>query len=97
LLENILDPSAVMAREYQPMIVLTNEGQTITGLLRGESKESVRLQTATEEITVYREDIEQMKQSELSMMPADLLSPLREAEIRDLIAYLRSGGNTATK
>lgn len=95
LLENILDPSAVMAREYQPIIVLTNEGQTITGLLRGENKESIRLQTATEEVTVYREDIEQMKQSELSMMPADLLSPLRDAEIRDLIAYLRSGGSAA--
>jgi putative heme-binding domain-containing protein len=95
LLENILDPSAVMAREYQPIIVLTNEGQTITGLLRGENKESIRLQTATEEVTVYREDIEQMKQSELSMMPADLLSPLRDAEIRNLIAYLRSDGSGA--
>jgi putative heme-binding domain-containing protein len=79
-----------MAREYQPMIVLTSEGQTLTGLLRAENTDSVRIQTATEELTLYREDIEQMKQSELSMMPADLLSPLSETETRDLIAYLRS-------
>ena len=92
LLENILDPSAVMAREYQPIIVQTKEEQTITGLLRAENSDSIRLQTATEEITIYREDIEQMKQSELSMMPADLLSPLSEREIRDVIAYLRSEG-----
>lgn len=92
LLENILDPSAVMAREYQPMIVLTTEGQTITGLLRAENTDSIRLQTATEEVTIYREDIEQLKQSEQSMMPSDLLSPLSEGEALDLIGYLRSNG-----
>ncbi len=96
LLENILDPSAVMAREYQPMIVLTTEGQTLTGLLRAENADSIRLQTATEELVVYREDIEQMKQSELSMMPADLLSPMNENEIRDLIAYLRSNAGRSS-
>jgi putative heme-binding domain-containing protein len=90
LLENILDPSAVMAKEYRPLIVQTTDGQTITGLLRSSNKDSLRIQTATEEVVLYSDDIAQKKQSEVSMMPSDLLSPLKEDEVRDLMAYIRS-------
>jgi putative heme-binding domain-containing protein len=91
LLENIMDPSAVMAKEYQPWIVRTKDDQVITGLLREQTANSMRLQTATEEIVVYSTDIDQKKQSELSMMPADLLNPLSENDIQSLFHYLRSG------
>lgn len=90
LLENILDPSAVMAKEYRPLIVQTTDGQTITGILRSSNKDSLRIQTATEEVVLYSDDIAQKKQSEVSMMPSDLLSPLKEDEVRDLMAYIRS-------
>jgi putative heme-binding domain-containing protein len=92
LLENIMDPSAVMAKEYQPWIIRTVDDQVFTGLLREATESSIRLQTATEEVVIYTQDIDEKKQSEQSMMPADLLSPLSEAEIKALFDYLRSNG-----
>jgi putative membrane-bound dehydrogenase-like protein len=90
LLENIMDPSAVMAKEYQPWIVQTVDDQVVTGLLKQSTANSMKLQTATDEVVIYNSDIAQKKQSKTSMMPSDLLTPLSEAEIQALIAYLRS-------
>jgi putative heme-binding domain-containing protein len=90
LLENIMDPSAVMAKEYQPWIVQTVDDQVVTGLLKQSTANSMKLQTATDEVVIYNSDIAQKKQSKTSMMPSDLLTPLSEGEIQALIAYLRS-------
>jgi putative heme-binding domain-containing protein len=32
LLQNIVDPSAVMAKEYQPLVVRLEDGRVITGI-----------------------------------------------------------------
>jgi putative heme-binding domain-containing protein len=90
LLENIMDPSAVMAKEYQPWIVQTVDDQVVTGLLKQSTANSMKLQTATDEMVIYNDDVAQKKQSKTSMMPSDLLTPLSEVEIQSLIAYLRS-------
>ena len=90
LLENVLDPSAVMAKEYQPIIVRTKDEQTVTGLLKQSTPDSIRLQTATDEVVIYTSEIEERKQSKTSMMPSDLLTPLSDSEIQSLFAYLRS-------
>ena len=70
----------------------TVDDQVFTGLLREATESSIRLQTATEEVVIYTQDIDEKKQSEQSMMPADLLGPLSEAEIKTLFDYLRSNG-----
>ncbi len=88
LLSNILDPSAVMAKEYQPSVVLTADGRVLTGLIKSQNPASISVQTANELVVVPRDEIEQTKLSEQSMMPDDLLKPLSEAEIRGLVAYL---------
>ena len=90
LLSNILDPSAVMAKDYQPHVILTDSGRVVTGLMTEENDSAVVLQTSTEKVTIYRKEIERMMQSEQSMMPENLLDNLSAAQIRDLIAYLRS-------
>ena len=46
------------------------------------------IQTASERITVPREDVEAIKTSNASMMPEGQLDPLTPQEIRDLFAYL---------
>lgn len=90
LLGNILAPSSVMAKEYQPWIVVTEDGRVVTGLLKAKTEESIQIQTATELTTVYTQDIDEMKQSEKSMMPENLLATLTPGQIRDLVAYLQS-------
>jgi hypothetical protein len=45
------------------------------------------------QVTVSRKNIDLMKPSKLSMMPAGLLDTLKEEEILDLMAYLLSRGD----
>lgn len=90
LLENIVDPSAVMAKEYRQTVVLTENGQVITGILREENDNALNLQTAEGSVIIPKKEIESRQESELSMMPEDQLKQFSEHEVRSLIAYLRS-------
>ncbi|HLJ11260.1 MAG TPA: family 16 glycoside hydrolase, partial [Planctomycetaceae bacterium] len=94
LLSNVLDPSAVMAREYMPTIVVTTGGRVITGLVREDTGGALTVVTANETVVVPRSEIEEQKLGEKSMMPDDLLKPLSDAEVRALIAYLASPRQT---
>jgi hypothetical protein len=89
-LENILDPSAVIPKEYAATVLTLKNGRGITGIVRGETPAALTVVTATETLTVSREDIEDRVASAVSMMPDDLLKPLSDAEVRALVAYLQS-------
>ncbi len=87
-LSNVVDPSSVMAQEYVPHIILTTDGRIITGIVKQQTDRTVTVQTADELITLPKDEIEAMKQSEQSMMPDDLLQQLSAHEVRSLFAYL---------
>ncbi|WP_437193226.1 PVC-type heme-binding CxxCH protein [Planctomicrobium sp. SH527] len=90
LLSNIVDPSAVMAQEYRPLIVAMEDGRVVTGVLKSETATTLVLQTANDLVTVLKQEIEVQRQSDHSMMPNGLLAPLSPFEIRSLVAYLSS-------
>ncbi|MBT5017720.1 MAG: DUF1080 domain-containing protein [Planctomicrobium sp.] len=88
LLSNILDPSSVMAKEYQPAVVVTDSGRVITGIVKEETNAILSIQTTNEIVQVPVNEIEARKQSDKSMMPDDLLKNLSDHESRSLVAYL---------
>src|SRR5690606_32361175 len=45
LLENLIDPSAAVSRDYLAEIVQTTDGRVISGLVTAESEQAVTLQT----------------------------------------------------
>jgi putative membrane-bound dehydrogenase-like protein len=90
LLENILDPSAVIPKEYAASILHLKNGRVITGIVHAETPAALTVVTATETLTVSRDDLEELLQSEVSMMPDDLFKQLSETEVRALVAYLQS-------
>lgn len=94
LLSNVLDPSAVMAKEYQPSVIYTNDGRVITGIVKQEDATALTVRTANETVVVPREEIDEIQQSPLSMMPDNLLQPLTQREVVSLIAYLQGDGQT---
>jgi putative membrane-bound dehydrogenase-like protein len=94
LLSNIIDPSAVMAREYSPHVVRTADGQVITGILKGELNGVFTFQTPDDLLELSKDDIEEMKLSEKSLMPDNQIQQFTEHELRSLIAYLSAGGQT---
>ena len=94
LLENILDPSAVIPNDYKVTILEMKSGRVITGIVKAETGAALTVVLANETLTVPKGEIESRQPSQLSMMPDDLLKPLSETEIRALVAYLRNPNQT---
>ncbi len=92
VLSNVLDPSALIGKDYLAHVVATKDGRVLTGLIRGEDEDALTLQTANEIVVIPRGEIDQRRPSEQSMMPEDLWTPLSEHEVRSLVAYLASPG-----
>jgi putative heme-binding domain-containing protein len=90
LLENIVDPSALVAPAYRMSTVALADGRVLNGILSDQSGPTVTVQTPTERLIVNRSEIEEVRKSELSLMPEGQLDVLAEKEVRDLIAYLMS-------
>jgi putative membrane-bound dehydrogenase-like protein len=90
LLSNVLDPSALIGKDYLANIVATGDGRVLTGIIRAEDRDTVTLVTANETVILPKSEIADRRQSEQSMMPEDLLKPLSEHEVRSLVAYLAS-------
>jgi putative heme-binding domain-containing protein len=90
LLENILDPSAVIPKEYAATVLNLKNGRVITGIVRGETPAALTVVTQTETLTVSKDDVDERTASEVSMMPDDLVKQLSDAEVRALVAYLQS-------
>lgn len=92
LLENIIDPNAVIPNEYRATEIETKDGRSLTGIIKRQDEKVVVLQTANELVTLPRNEIADQRQSQLSMMPEGLLATLKDQEVRDLIYYLSRVG-----
>ena len=90
LLENILDPSASVSKDYQIDVIQLDGGRTVTGLVIDESENVLTLQTANERLVVPKEEVEQRKRSNVSLMPDGMLNALTNDQVINLIAYLSS-------
>jgi putative heme-binding domain-containing protein len=97
VLESIVEPSKVISDQYRTTIVATKDGKIYTGRILLDEKESLTMLVSPEDPTKIskfaKQDIEEMKPSSVSLMPADLLHGLNENEVLDLLAYLLSRGN----
>ena len=89
LLSNIVDPSAVMAKEYIPTVVLTIDGRVVNGLVSAEDKNSLTVQTSDAAVVIPKDEIEERMTADQSMMPDDQLKQFSPHQVRSLVAYLR--------
>ncbi|MBA4148145.1 MAG: c-type cytochrome [Verrucomicrobia bacterium] len=92
ILENMVDPNAVIPNDYRTSTIDTKDDRVITGIVKKQDDKSVTIVTANETLVIPRDEIASIHQSELSMMPEGLLDPLNDQEVRDLIYYLRQPG-----
>ncbi len=90
VLENALDPSAVVPRDYQVTTFLLDNGRVVQGIILRETVQAVSVQTPNEILTIPLSTIEERKASKLSMMPEGIFQRLSDDEVRDLVAYLAS-------
>ena len=88
LLGNILDPSAVVTKDYQVTVFQLADGRTVTGVVVSQSPAAVTVQTATAKEVLPVGDIDKRTPSANSLMPDGLLQPLSKQQVRDLFKYL---------
>ena len=90
LMVNIVDPSAVIAKDYMVSLVSMKDDDVFTGIVAKEDDSTVSLTTESGVQVLQKSDIKEMRHSELSMMPEGLLTTLSRKELIDLVTYLRS-------
>lgn len=90
LLENVLDPNAVLWSRYAATYFETADDQLITGIVLQENESTVTIQTQTGTVILPRKDITSRTESKLSMMPEGLFDQLTDEEVINLVAYLQS-------
>ena len=99
MLESVLTPSLSVAENYRLETITTLSGQTHTGRIIPEGdyrSEKVRLSLdpldVSKVVEIDKKLIDQHSLSPTSPMPSGLLDTLTLDEVRDLLAYLESGG-----
>ncbi|HEX7379865.1 MAG TPA: c-type cytochrome, partial [Pirellulales bacterium] len=90
LLSNIVDPSAVVSKDYLMTVLALVDGRTINGVVLHETEAALTVQTAQAKETISRADIEERMLSKQSLMPDGLLQQLAPDDVADLFAYLMS-------
>jgi putative heme-binding domain-containing protein len=91
LLESILFPSLSFVRSYESALIFTVDGKAINGRIRDENELEYIVVTGTnEEMRVPRTDVEEIRPSNVSIMPGGLDKQLSVQELADLIAFLRN-------
>ena len=90
LLSNILDPSAVLGRDYRMTVIATKGGRLVQGLLKKETDSALTIRTVNDTVVVAKKEIDIRKLDNKSIMPERQLEQMKPNEVRDLIAYLQS-------
>ncbi len=89
IVESILQPSAVIVSGYETYMVTLKDGQFLTGTLKGETEQEIRLGTSQGEvITIPKAKIAKMEQQEISTMPENFAELLSVEDFHHLLAFL---------
>lgn len=91
LLVSLVDPSAVIRKEYLSYTAEMRDGRLSTGVITAQTPATVTLTNAKAESTLLkRDEIASLRDSPVSLMPEGLLTALKPRELRDLFAYLQA-------
>jgi putative heme-binding domain-containing protein len=89
LIESILEPSRAIAPAFRNLSVRLKDGQELTGVKIAESDSVFTLGDAQgQSHTLKKDQIEELRTLELSIMPEGLETGLTDAEFVDLVAFL---------
>ncbi|MES2598316.1 MAG: PVC-type heme-binding CxxCH protein [Verrucomicrobiota bacterium] len=92
LLENVLDPNAVIGKAYQLNLFNMKDGRVMSGVIKEENPTAVKIaMMGGIEFTLPQTDIAKREVSKLSTMPEGLFDALPPEMVIDLVKYLQSG------
>jgi putative membrane-bound dehydrogenase-like protein len=88
LLDNIVDPSAVVSADFRMTVVNLKDGRVLNGFITAKTDRTLTLKTMTEKLTLERAEITGLQELTQSLMPEGLLQAMSATQVRDLFAYL---------
>jgi putative heme-binding domain-containing protein len=99
VLESLINPGSVISDQYGSFTVTLKDGTLHTGLVveKDDTVDVYPAVNSAEPVILKRADIASIEQSPVSPMPPGLINLLNGEELRDLIAYLMSGGDETDK
>jgi putative heme-binding domain-containing protein len=97
ILESIIHPNKVVSDQYASTIFYLKNGQSVVGRLVNEDKANYSISqnpfAANELRKIPKKDVTSKRFSQESIMFPGLINSLNPQELKDLMAYLKSGGN----
>ena len=90
IIENIVDPNAVIGADFQMWVIVTDDGRTVSGLVEESTETAVTIQAKDEKIVVPRAEIDEMMEVDQSLMPERMLDTLNDRQVIELIKYLHT-------
>ncbi|MBN71273.1 MAG: dehydrogenase [Gimesia sp.] len=91
MLMHVVNPSAEIREGFETYLVITDDGLVVSGFLYDQDKQIVVIRGADgQNVTIKRENIDEMIKQPKSLMPEGLLDKLSDQELRDLFGFLRS-------
>ncbi|SIO66439.1 putative membrane-bound dehydrogenase domain-containing protein [Singulisphaera sp. GP187] len=98
LIQSVLYPSAQIASGYEPVVVATGDGRVLTGIIKSDTPEALEIEDAdAKRVRIPRDQIDDRKRSDVSLMPTGLAEGLSQQDFADLIAYLETLKETPAK
>ena len=90
LLPSVIDPDAEIREGYENFLVKIRDGRLLSGFLAENGANTITLRSFDgSDSIIPRSEIEELKPTGHSLMPAGLLDDLSDQELRDLFAYIR--------
>ena len=91
LLQNIIDPNAVIGLDYQLVYITLKDGSLQAGIVGAENESTLTLKVpgAPAPVVIAKDQIKTRVVSPNSLMPEGLLNGLEEPDVRSLFLYLR--------
>jgi putative heme-binding domain-containing protein len=90
-LYDILDPNRRVDPQYTDYVTVLRDGRTLNGLLVSETSDQVVLrQPEGLQQTILRQEIEELRSTNRSLMPEGVEKDLSVQQMADLLEFLKS-------
>jgi len=97
MLESIIEPSKTISDQFAATVFYLHDGSSIVGRLMNQDADNYYISQnpfAPQTLrTLAKKDVVRTQLSKTSIMPPYLINGLNGEELKDLLAYLKSGGN----
>jgi putative heme-binding domain-containing protein len=97
MLEASIEPSKIISDQFTATIFYLKEGSSIVGRMISQDNDKyvISQNPFSPQITreILKKDVERTRVSDVSPMPPGMINQLNAEELKDLLAYLKSGGD----